>query len=194
MNKDEIIQLLAIKIRTQLNKTYNQTTSQIDSDFSKLKEIASLTVELLNSEKIKYIYINQLKKKDPNKLSISCKIDTFKMIRNILVHFPIFDNWDQIEISRETMNWNKGYSSIVCYFDKYANTTVSYDIYTRYNYDNTWTKTKTVSFTVPALNEKNTIFLKDFISLEDAMWTFTLIDSLLDYFGLPVPEQTHFSM
>jgi broad specificity polyphosphatase/5'/3'-nucleotidase SurE len=38
--------------------------------------------------------------------------ELFKFVRNVLVHFPYFESWNDVWISKEIVNWNKEKKSI----------------------------------------------------------------------------------
>ena len=108
------------------------------------------------------------------------------MIRNVLNHFPIFNSWEEIYISRELVNWNNPkYSQILDYFDEEKE--MSYRIYL--NENNEWIEKKKIDIKVPKLEQYNKIYLKDIISLDDVIWTFSVIDYYLQYFDLNLQQR-----
>ena len=46
--------------------------------------------------------------------------DVFKFVRNVISHFPLFDSWDQVWISRSLVNWNKSGQSIDTFLMKHC--------------------------------------------------------------------------
>ena len=126
------------------------------------------------------------KSSEVNGDNIEDKFNTFKMIRNVLNHFPIFNSWEEIYISRELVNWNNPkYSQILDYFDEEKE--MSYRIYL--NENNEWIEKKKIDIKVPKLEQYNKIYLKDIISLDDVIWTFSVIDYYLQYFDLNLQQR-----
>lgn len=73
--------------------------------FYKIREIFSIYNELLGYEPIKY-YIKVIKKTRPPLEGIIVN-DLFSFVRNLLLHFPLFDNWDDVYITKNLATWNK---------------------------------------------------------------------------------------
>ena len=44
----------------------------------------------------------------------------FKFIRNILVHFPLFETWSDVWVSKELVNWQREGHTIDRFLNKYA--------------------------------------------------------------------------
>jgi len=84
---------------------------------SKTKEGFAVYSELLNYEPIKWV-IEYMKKSRPP-LEAEIGSDFFKAIRNIITHFPFFESWDEIWISKKIINWDKECKSIDKFFEKY---------------------------------------------------------------------------
>ncbi len=73
--------------------------------FYKIREIFSIYNELLGYEPIKY-YIKVIKKTRPPLEGIIVN-DLFSFVRNLLLHFPLFNNWDDVYITQNLATWNK---------------------------------------------------------------------------------------
>ncbi len=74
--------------------------------FYKLRETFSIYKELLSYEPIKE-YINWMKKGGRPYFEGIIADDLFSFIRNLLLHFPIFDTWDQVYINKNLATWCK---------------------------------------------------------------------------------------
>jgi hypothetical protein len=135
--------------------------------FYKIREIFSVYKELLGYEPIKY-YVELIKKTRPPLEGIIVS-DLFSFVRNLLLHFPIFDNWDDVYISKDLATWNKagtihkflGKSSKIKINDK---GTIKYRI---------WEKSKEqmthISINFPEEYNDNKIFLKDIVSEKEGI-------------------------
>lgn len=74
--------------------------------FYKLRESFSIYKELLSYEPIKD-YIKWLKKGGRPYFEGIIVDDLFSFIRNLLLHFPIFDTWDEVYINKNLATWSK---------------------------------------------------------------------------------------
>lgn len=74
--------------------------------FYKLRESFSIYKELLSYEPIKE-YINWMKKGGRPHFEGIISDDLFSFIRNLLLHFPIFDTWDEVYINKNLATWSK---------------------------------------------------------------------------------------
>ena len=188
-NKD-VAKLFATKIMEEMEKALELIWYNYDYNNSKkfqlVKSIAGITSELLDSDEINEKMMEIAKSSEVNGDNIEDKFNTFKMIRNVLNHFPIFNSWEEIYISRELVNWNNPkYSQILDYFDEEKE--MSYRIYL--NENNEWIEKKKIDIKVPKLEQYNKIYLKDIISLDDVIWTFSVIDYYLQYFDLNLQQR-----
>ena len=135
--------------------------------FYKIREIFSVYKELLAYEPIKHS-IELIKKTRPPLEGVIVS-DLFSFVRNLLLHFPIFDNWDDVYISKDLATWNKpgtihrflGKSSKI----KIDNRgTIKYRIWEESKKLMTYT-----SIHFPETYDNNKIFLKDIISEKEGM-------------------------
>lgn len=85
--------------------------------FSRIKDIFSVYSELLNYEPIKWIIEHLKTIRPPMEAKIGGEL--FKFIRNVISHFPFFDRWEDVWISKEIVNWNQGGQSIDKFLSKY---------------------------------------------------------------------------
>lgn len=190
-----IIHLLANEIR---NTMQTITLPYIDKySFETIKTLTTLIDELLSDSIVKKEYVDKLSKSNEseNAKNIEEKLETFQMIRNLIIHFPFFKSWDDIYINYSILNWNNPTSrikSIQKYFDDNKGKRMIYKVYTRLG-DN-WRHEHTIDFIVPALYKNKKVYLKDIISADDMFWTFSLIDSLLEYLGIGIMTFSHYSI
>ena len=90
--------------------------------FLKLREAFSIYKELLNYKPIKY-YIEWMKKGGRPPLEGIIADEVFSFIRNLLLHFPIFDTWNEVYINKKLATWSK-----VGQIDKFLNKCVNIKI------------------------------------------------------------------
>ena len=74
--------------------------------FYKIREIFSVYKELLGYEPIQY-YIKYVKSGGRPHLEGLIVDDFFSFVRNVLLHFPVFDNWSDVYVSKDLATWNK---------------------------------------------------------------------------------------
>lgn len=74
--------------------------------FYKLRESFSIYKELLSYEPINE-YVRWMKKGGRPPLEGVIVDDLFSFIRNLLLHYPIFDTWDEVYINKNLATWNK---------------------------------------------------------------------------------------
>lgn len=163
----------------------NQYGHVEDSDeymFQIVKKLSCLISELLDDESIKTKLLMMSIQSESNGTNVETKLELFEMIRNVIVHFPIFHKWSEIYINRDLMKWNMARDGkIISFFDNHKDEQLEYYIYTKQN--DTWEIAHRVSITIPELTEHGVLYLKDIISLYDVVWTFCIIDYYLDYVG-----------
>lgn len=74
--------------------------------FYKLRESFSVYKELLSYEPIKE-YLKWMKRGGRPFLEGIIADDLFSFIRNLLLHFPIFDKWDDVYVTKNLATWSK---------------------------------------------------------------------------------------
>lgn len=103
-NKD-VAKLFATKIMEEMEEALELVWYNYDYNNSKkfqlVKSIAGITSELLDSDEINEKMMEIAKSSEVNGDNIEDKFNTFKMIRNVLNHFPIFYSWEEIYIYHE---------------------------------------------------------------------------------------------
>ena len=118
MTDKDIAILFANKIKEKIdralslcNMPYNVDSSE--EKFELIKSLSSLVSELLDKDNLKEKLLNLANTSTVNGNDNEIKIETFDFIRNILIHFPIFESWDEIYISKELLGWNKPYNGSI---------------------------------------------------------------------------------
>lgn len=93
--------------------------------FSKIKDAFAVYSELLNYEPIKWVIKHIKKNRPPMEAEIGSEL--FKFVRNIISHFPFFDNWNDVWVSKNLINWYREGQMIDKFLDKYkGHTEVKY--------------------------------------------------------------------
>lgn len=85
--------------------------------FSRTKDIFFVYSELLNYEPIRWILEHLKTARPPMEAEIGGEL--FRFIRNVISHFPFFDRWEDVWITREIVNWNKEGQTIHKFLTKY---------------------------------------------------------------------------
>jgi hypothetical protein len=148
--------------------------------FLKLREAFSIYKELLSYEPIKD-YIEWMKKGGRPPLEGFIADDLFSFIRNLLLHFPVFNTWNEVYINKNLATWSK-----VGQIDKFLNKSINIKIDSKGTVKyRMWQEEKkemtyfTVNF--PEKYEDNNIYLKDIISEEVGMkFCMVLMQEILD--------------
>ena len=148
--------------------------------FYKLRESFSIYKELLSYEPIKE-YIKWMKKGGRPHLEGIIADDLFSFIRNLLLHFPIFDTWDEVYINKNLATWSKAGQ-----IDKFLTNSIKIKIDCRgiLKY-RIWEekKKKMTYFTInfPENYDDNNIYLRDILSEEVGMkFCMALMKEVLD--------------
>ena len=148
--------------------------------FLKLREAFSIYKELLNYKPIKY-YIEWMKKGGRPPLEGIIADEVFSFIRNLLLHFPIFDTWNEVYVNKKLATWSK-----VGQIDKFLNKCVNIKIdgksEVKYRiWEEEKKKMTYFSIKFPEKYEDNDIYLKDVISEEVGMkFCMALMREILD--------------
>lgn len=85
------------------SKSFYETDSEIR--LLKLKELFSVYNELMLYEPIRQ-YVNNMDKIRPKSEKIIA-MDLFSFIRNIMLHYPVFNTWDEIYMTKSLAKWSK---------------------------------------------------------------------------------------
>jgi len=79
--------------------------------FFRVKEGFAVYTELLNYEPIKWVIEHLKKSRPPMESEIGSKL--FKFFRNVITHFPFYDSWDEIYVTKSLINWQKKVNSLI---------------------------------------------------------------------------------
>jgi hypothetical protein len=71
--------------------------------FGILKDGLSIYTELLNYEPIKWVIEKMKTERPPMEAEIGGEL--FKFFRNVILHFPLFDTWDEVYVTKTLANW-----------------------------------------------------------------------------------------
>lgn len=144
--------------------------------FSKIRDAFLIYSELLEYEPIEFI-INVVKKVRPNmEGELSKEFNLF--IRNLLIHFPFFKQWDEVEFNKTLINWSKPCRSIDKFLSQYSgHCEIKYRIWNHKKKEMTY-----ASINLPANYYKNDIIkLKNIISEKDGVrFSLSLMKSILN--------------
>jgi len=144
--------------------------------FSKIKDAFAVYTELLNYEPLKWV-IKRLKViRPPMEAEIGSEL--FKFIRNIILHFPFFDRWEDVWVNKSIVNWNKEGQSIDRFLTKYQ----GHDIVKYRFWEEKKKKLTYLSINFPKQYDGETkIYLKDFLTeIEGVKFSFILMKKILD--------------
>jgi len=86
--------------------------------FTKVSSIFSVYSELLSYEPFKYVLEAIKKQRPPMEAEIGGPL--FKVVRNILAHFPIFETWNDVWINKELVNWQSEGRTIDRFLKKFS--------------------------------------------------------------------------
>ena len=135
--------------------------------FYKIREIFSVYKELLGYEPIKY-HIELIKKTRPPLEGIIVS-DLFSFVRNLLLHFPVFNHWDEVYISKDLATWNKA-GTIHRFLKESSKIKIDDKGIIHYRI---WEKSKSlmtdISISFPEKYDDSKIFLKDVVSEKEGI-------------------------
>ena len=188
MTENNVEVLFAKRIMELMDEAYDiimnyNSESYNNRKFEILKDLSSLTVEVLKKEDIHNKMKEVAESSEINGDDTEDKFRTFTMIRNVINHFPIFKSWEEVYVSADLLEWNNTKSYQIKNYFK-SEKEFSYRIYL--NEDGKWVEKKNIHIKTPKLGKYNKIYLKDIISLDDALWTFGTIDYYLQFLGLQI--------
>jgi len=143
--------------------------------FSKVSQAFAIYAELLAYEPFKYVLEAIKKQRPPMESEIGGPL--FKFVRNVLVHFPLFESWDGIWLSKELVNWQKEGLTIDRFLKKFS----GHDE-VKYRF---WEADKKLmsymSIRFPQKYDDNKIYLKDIISEKDGVkFSFLMMRNILN--------------
>lgn len=144
--------------------------------FNKIRECFLIYSELLNYLPIQWVLEHIKKARPPMEEKIGKEL--FKVVRNLLVHFPFFNSWNEVWINKLLVNWCKEGQSI----DKFFKTYEKHDPIKYRIWDAVKRKMTYISINFPSqYNEDKKIFLKDILAEKDGVkFSVILMKKILD--------------
>ena len=144
--------------------------------YNKIRDAFAVYTELLHYEPIKWIIEEIKKKRPPMEAEIGSEL--FKFIRNIIIHMPFFESWDDVWVSENIINWYREGQFIDRFLKKYLkHDPVKYRIWDVKKKEMTY-----ISINFPKeYKDDYKIFLKDILSEEDGVkFSLILMKKILD--------------
>ena len=144
--------------------------------FSKVKDGFGVYSELLNYEPLQWVVENLKISKPPMEAEIAREL--FKFIRNVIIHFPFFDSWNDVWVNQSLINWYKDNQFIDRFIRKYkGKETVKFKFWEEQKKKMTY-----LSINFPEFYEDDArIYLKDILSEKEGVkFSFILMKQVLD--------------
>jgi hypothetical protein len=144
--------------------------------FSKVKDGFSIYAELLNYPPIEWVIEVIKKVRPPMEAEIGSEL--LKFVRNVIMHFPFFESWNEIWINKLIINWYKEGQSIDRFLNKYKGKgTVKYRFWEAPKKKMTY-----LSINFPEKYEENTkIYLKEILSEKEGVkFSFILMKKIMN--------------
>jgi hypothetical protein len=143
--------------------------------FSKVSQAFAVYAELLAYEPLAYVLNAMKEQRPPMEAEIGGPL--FKFVRNVLAHFPIFESWDEVWISKELVNWRKEGLTIDRFLKKFSgHKEVKYRFWEADKKQMTY-----MSILFPEFYDDNKIYLKDIISEKDGVkFSFIMMRNVLN--------------
>lgn len=171
MNEIKVLNLFYNRFYNLFDEINQDSFLYIDSNlkFYKLREIFSIYKELLYYKPIRE-YINYIKNWWKPPLDWIIVDDLFSFIRNLLSHFPLFNNWNEVYINKSLATWN-GKWTIHKFLQKSVNIKIDWKWEIKYRiWESEKRKMTYISVFFPEnYNNDELIYLKDIISENDGI-------------------------
>lgn len=153
--------------------------------FSKVANGFAIYSELLTYEPFRHVLKAIKKQRPPMESEIGGPL--FKFVRNVLAHFPLFEKWDEVWISKELVNWQKDGQTIDRFLKKYSGyKEVKYRFWEENKKQMTY-----MSIKFPEIYEDNKIYLQDIISEKDGVkFSFIMMRQILNTQVETINEKT----
>ncbi|EPF2931183.1 hypothetical protein ACSL9C_004133 [Vibrio navarrensis] len=131
--------------------------------FSRVSSVFAVYAEILSYEPFQYVLKDLKITRPPMESEIGGPM--FKFVRNVLAHFPFFDTWDDVWVSRDLVNWQREGLTIDKFLKKYVG---SKEV--KYRFWESEKKRMTyMSINFPLEYGDNRIYLKDMLSEKDGV-------------------------
>lgn len=155
-------------------------TLEANERFFKIKEVFSIYKELLGYEPIK-TFLEYIKKGGRPPLEGIIAEDLFSFVRNLLLHYPIFETWNDVYITKDLSTWNKK-GTIHKFLLKCTSIQIDGKGVIKYRiWSNKRKRMIYISINLPEKYTKKRIYLKDIISEQDGIkFCIALMKQILD--------------
>ena len=143
--------------------------------FTKISNAFSIYTELLHYEPFQHVLDTIKTQRPPMENEIGGPL--FKFIRNVLAHFPIFETWDEVWVSKDLINWHKEGQSIDKFLKKYCgHDEVKYRFWEEKKKKMTY-----MSIKFPSEYNKDKFYLKNILSEKDGvMFSLAMMRNILN--------------
>jgi len=136
--------------------------------FSRVSNIFAVYSEVLTYEPFKYVLEAVTNLRPPMESEIGGPL--FKFVRNVFSHFPVFETWNEVWVSKELVNWQKEGLTIDRFLKKYSgHEEVKYRFW-----ETDKNRMSYMSIQFPKEYSENKIYLKDMVAEKDGV-RFSLI-------------------
>ena len=144
--------------------------------FTIIRDAFSVYTELLNYQPIRLVVEYIKSNRPPIEAEIASEFFTF--IRNIVVHFPLFESWKDVWINKDVITWHKEGQSIDKFLSKYeGHEPIKYRFWEAEKKKMTYI---TISFPT-GYKEGRKIYLHDILSEKDGVkFSLILMKQVLD--------------
>lgn len=144
--------------------------------FSKVRDAFLIYSEILDYEPIGW-FLERLKTfRPPMEAELSKEFVLF--LRNVMVHFPLFNSWDEVEFSKDLINWSKPGQTIDRFLTKFSGH--SEVKYRTWNYEKRTMTYVTIKFPV-AYTDKTIVKFQDFMpEKEGVIFVLSLMKNVLE--------------
>jgi len=143
--------------------------------FFRVKEGFAVYTELLNYEPIKWVIEHLKKSRPPMESEIGSKL--FKFFRNVITHFPFYDSWDEIYVTKSLINWQKKGQFIDKFLSEYqGKPEIKYRFWEAKKKRMTY-----LSIKFPKKYDDSKIYLKEFLTEKEGLkFSFILMKQIID--------------
>lgn len=127
--------------------------------FCKIRDAFSIYSECLNYEPIRRILDVIKEKRPPMEAEIGKEL--FKFIRNVIIHFPFHEKWDDVWVSKKLVNWYREGQTI----DRFLNQYVGHEVVKYRFWEADKKKMTYLSINFPkSYTDDEKIYLKDIVT------------------------------
>ncbi|WP_340819164.1 hypothetical protein [Methanolobus sp. WCC4] len=166
------------------NRFYNLFAEIIDDSFfekdanyrySRIKDGFAVYTELLNYVPIKWVIQDIEKSRPPMESVIGTKL--FKFIRNVIAHFPFYDTWDDVYVTKSLINWHREDQFIDKFISEFqGKKEVKYRFWEQDKKRMTY-----LSINFPQKYDDSKIYLKDILTENEGIkFSYILMKQILD--------------